>query len=284
MRGARCSVAYVVGLSLVAVLVASASGCAADPKGGPTNGGGGAGAGLDCSGNLSLSDNTISDFESGSGTVFPSDGRNGAWYGYNDQSATCAEDPAQGAANVPATTLEAPRCGSLAALRMKGMGCTIWGAGMGTDLAAPLPPDAGSDSDASADAGAGAGKARKIPYDMSPFRAISFWGRIGAGTTSAVRFKIPMLVDSKVVDGGLCQLSETGTDKCSDDWGRALTFSTAWKQFTVPLDDDATTGLSTEWWGKKFPLDLTNVTAIQFQVTVGTTFDVWIDDVNLVRK
>jgi len=232
-----------------------------------------------------VSDDTISDFESGSGAVLPSGGRNGAWYGFNDQSATCVEDPAQGARHVPPTTLEAPRCGSTAALHMKGMGCTTWGAGVGTDLATPAPPDGGGDASAGAgDAGSGGGTARKVPYDLTPFRAITFWARIGVGSTSQVRFKIPMLSDTKVVDGGLCQLSEMGSDRCSDDWGKALVFTAAWKRFTVPLIDDAATGLATEGWGKQFPLDLTNVTAIQFQARAGTSFDVWIDDVSLVRK
>jgi hypothetical protein len=256
-----------------------AGACSVGPQGNAPDTGGGAGAGLDCSENLPTGDDTISDFESGSGAVRPSGGRNGAWYAYNDQSATCVEDPAQGTANAPATMLEAARCGSTSAFRMQGMACSTWGAGMGTDLAAPPPPDGGSDGGAGA-----AGTARKNTYDLSAFRAISFWGRVGAGSIGAVRFKLPMLIDTKIADGGLCQLSETGTDKCSDDWGRALTFTTTWRLFSVPLADDPTSGLATEGWGKKFPLDLTNVTAIQLQVGAGTTFDVWIDDVNLVRK
>jgi hypothetical protein len=268
----------------VCLLAAMGAGaCAADPNGTPSDGGGG--AAVDCSGNLPLGDDTISDFESGTASVLPSGGRNGAWYGYNDQTSSCVEDPAPGAANLPATLLEAPRCGSTSAFRMKGMGCAMWGAGIGTDLAAPRPPDGGSDGGNDAGGGTDGGSTRlKTPYDLSPFRAISFWGRVGAGSTGTIRFKIPMLADTKAVDGGLCQLSETGTDKCSDDWGKILTFTTAWKQFIVPLIDDAGTGLSPEGWGKRFPLDLTDVTAIQFQVGGSTTFDVWLDDVNLIRN
>jgi len=273
MRAARFALGDLVGLMGMGLLIGGGA-CAAGPKAG--DGGGGPGAGLDCSENLPLGSDTISDFESGSGVVLPWDGRRGGWYAYNDRSATCVEDPAPGAPDPASAPLETPRCGSTAAFRARGMGCSTWGAGVGADLAAPAPVDGA--------AGSGSAPTRKITYDLSGFRAISFWGRVGAGATGAVRFKLPMLADTKIVDGGLCQLSEIGTDKCSDDWGRPLIFSTAWKLFTVPLVDDSGTGLSTEGWGKQFPLDLTNVVAIQFQVAANTTFDVWIDDVNLTRK
>jgi hypothetical protein len=272
--GSRHDDVILIGLTCLGAALGVGA-CAADSKA-AGGGGGKAGVGPDCSENVPLSDDTISDFESGSGAVLPAGGRNGAWYAYNDRGASCVEDPAQGAGSAPAAMLEAPRCGSTAAFRMRGMGCSVWGAGIGTDLAAPAPTDGG------ADAGSGA-PAAKVAYDLGAFRAISFWGRIGAGTTSAVRFKIPMLADTKVADGGVCQLSETGTDKCSDDWGRVLALTTDWKLYTVPLVD-STIGLSTEGWGKKFPLDLGDVTAIQFQVAANTTFDVWIDDVNLLRQ
>lgn len=211
MRAARFRPTELVG-SICIGAVLGAGGCASDPGAGAGAGGGGgggnAGAGPDCSENLSLTGDTISDFESGSGTVLPAGGRNGAWYAYNDQGESCVEDPKPGADSPPAATLEAPRCGSTAAFRMQGMGCGAWGAGIGTDLAAPRPADG--------NAGSGGSAGPKIAYDLGGFRAISFWGRVGAGTSNAVRFKIPMLVDTKVVDGGLCQLSETGTDKCSD--------------------------------------------------------------------
>jgi hypothetical protein len=267
---------FVQGACLVTACAAGA--CAADPKQMmPGDGGGGAGAGLDCTMNVSRNDNTISDFESGTGAVLPSGGRNGAWYAYNDQTATCVEDPPPGAMNTPAARLDSPRCGSVYALRMKGTGCGTWGAGIGTDLAAPLPPDGGA-----TDGGAPVGVvAVKHPYDLRGYRAISFWGRVGAGSTTAVRIKLPMGIDTKVADGGRCQLSEVGTDKCSNDWGRQLTFTAEWKMFSVALTNDPISGLSTETWGKQFPLDLSDVVAIQFQVGTASAFDVWIDDVNL---
>lgn len=274
-------IAYGLAVSVCAAAGLGGGACAADPAAAASNdgGGGNAGAAIDCTSNLTGTDNLISDFEDGTGVVVMDAGRNGAWYGYNDQSPTCLEAPAQGLMNAPATMLEAARCGSRFAFRMKGDGCTTWGAGVGTDLAAPLPSDGGA-----ADAAAGGGVTRKNHYDLSGYRAISFWGRVGAGSTSAIRFKLPMLADTKIADGGLCSLSEVGTDKCSDDWGRGLIFTTTWKMFTISLVDDAATGLSTETWGKIYPLDLTDVVAIQFQVGASTPFDVWLDDVRLTPK
>ncbi len=271
--------AYCLGVSVCTAAALGGGACAADRGASSDDGGGGnAATVIDCTSNLTGTDNLISDFEDGTGAVVQAAGRNGAWYGYNDQSATCMENPAQGAMNVPATALETPRCGSHFAFRMKGDGCTTWGAGMGTDLAAPLPSDGGA-----GDAATGGAVPRKNRYDLSGYQAISFWGRVGTGSTTAVHFKLPMLADTKIADGGLCSLSELGTDKCSDDWGRFLTFTTAWKMFTVPLVADPT-GLSTEPWGKIYPLDLTDIAAIQFQIGAGSAFDIWIDDVRLTPK
>lgn len=268
--------AYCLGMSVCAAAALGGAACAADHAAPPNDGGGGNPAtAVDCTPNLTGSDNLISDFEDGTGAVVRASGRNGAWYGYNDQSATCVEDPAQGAMNVPATALETPRCGSHFAFRMKGDGCTTWGAGIGTDLAAPLPSDGGAP-----DAGAAP---RKNRYDLSGYQAITFWGRAGAGSTRIVHFKLPMLADTKIADGGSCSLPEIGTDKCSDDWGRFLTFTTSWNMYTIPLADGPS-GLSTETWGKTFPLDLTDIVAIQFQVGAGSPFDIWIDDVRLTPK
>jgi hypothetical protein len=36
--------------------------------------------------------------------------------------------------------------------------------------------------------------------------------------------------------------------------------------------------------GKIYPLDLTDIVAIQFQVGAGSPFDIWIDDVRLTPK
>ena len=265
-----------LGVSVCAAAVLGTGACAADHAA-PLNDGGDQTA-IDCTPNLTGTDNLISDFEDGTGAVLQAAGRNGAWYGYNDQSATCMEDPAQGAMNAPATALETARCGSHYAFRMKGDGCTTWGAGIGTDLAAPLPSDGGA-----TDAAAGGATPRKNRYDLSSYQAITFWGRTGTGSSTPVHFKLPMLADTKIADGGLCSLSEIGTDKCSDDWGRFLTFTTDWKMFTVALVASST-GLSTETWGKTFPLDLTDIVAIQFQVGAGSPFDIWIDDVRLTPR
>jgi hypothetical protein len=106
-----------------------------------------------------------------------------------------------------------------------------------------------------------------------------------------IQFKLPMLVDTKIIDGGLCNLSETGQAKCSASYGKFLSFTPTWKQYTVDLIPlqagmcpEKTPGICQETWGQTFTWDPKNVTSIQFQALASTTFDVWIDDVQFVPK
>jgi hypothetical protein len=229
--------------------------------------------------------NTISDFEDGTGSVLQAGNppRNGGWYAYNDGTATCMEMPmAHTNGPIPAAMIEnGGHCGSKYGFEFSGSGCSF--AGIGTDLAAPIPdPDASTDPDAGSTA-----VALKTPYDLSAFKQIKFWGRLGAGALPAgksqlVQFKLPMQVDTKVEDGGTCVEMETA--KCSASYGQFMTFTSNWKLYTVDLTPGTKTGISQESWGKVFPWDPTNVVSIQFQAANNATFDIWIDDVNLVPK
>jgi hypothetical protein len=236
--------------------------------------------------------NTLATFEDGFGSVLQqgTPPRNGGFYAYNDGAMGCVETPAAGAAMPAATAIEGGgRCGSQYGFRFFGNSCGY--AGVGTDLAAPLPADGGAAAgDAAAAGSADAGTvAQKIPYDLRGYRQIKFWGRLGATAkpiNQPVQLKLPMLIDTKIQDGGLCV--EMTTAKCSASYGRFLSFGTAWQLFTVDLIPRApgacevTTGICQEAWGKVFTWDPGNVVSIQFQAAPGSTFDIWIDDIELV--
>ena len=121
-----------------------------------------------------VDDNTVADFEDGFGSVLQrgTPPRNGGFYAYSDQLDACVQTPAVGASMPAATEIEGGgRCGSRYAFRFFGRGCTGY-AGVGTDLAAPLPADSGSEAPDAATT------AEKRPYDLSGYRQI----RSGAAT------------------------------------------------------------------------------------------------------
>jgi len=222
-----------------------------------------AGAAADCTMDPGTTDDTISDFEDGTGSVLPNGNRNGGWYSYTDTAATCMVMPAP---NGTATAAEIPggRCQSMFAMHFTGMGCSVFGAGVGTDLAAP----------ASTAAGGSTGSAAKTPYDVTAYSGISFWVRADKG--SSIRFKMPMTDDTKTTDGGSCV--DSATAKCSDDFGANIALTKNWVKKTVMFST-----MKQEGWGKKFTWTPAHVTSIQFQVPIVAAFDVWIDDVSFVK-
>jgi hypothetical protein len=149
------------------------------------------------------------------------------------------------------------------AMHFSGMGCTDFGAGVGTDLAAPAAGDAGT-----------ATTAAKTPYDVSTFKGISFWSRADKG--SSMRFKMPMTDDTKTTDGGSCV--DSATAKCSDDFGANIALTKNWVKHTVMFST-----MKQEGWGKTFAWTPGHVTSIQFQVPKTAPFDIWIDDVSFVK-
>jgi hypothetical protein len=225
-----------------------------------TSGGGGSGASVDCSMDTGSSDDTISDFEDGSGSVLPNGGRNGGWYAYADTATTCMVTPAAkgsaGAAEIPGG-----RCQSMFAMRFSGMGCIDFGAGVGTDLAAPAAADGGTTG-------------AKVPYDVSTYKGISFWSRSDKG--SSMRFKMPMTDETKTGDGGSCV--DSATAKCSDDFGANIALTKNWVKHTIMFST-----MKQEGWGKTFAWTPAHVTSIQFQVPKTVPFDIWIDDVSFVK-
>ena len=259
---------------------AGTTGAAAGSTGGSTTTGGGGttasggagttaaagttGATVDCTMDPGASDNDISNFEDGTGSVLPNGGRNGGWYSYIDTATTCKVMPAPGGM-AGAAEIPGGRCASLFAMHFSGMGCSVFGAGVGTDLAAPA---------SAADAGAPATSVAKTPYDVSGYTGISFWSRADKGTS--MRFKMPMTDDTKTTDGGNCV--DSTTSKCSDDFGANIALTAKWIKHTVLF-----TTMKQEGWGKTFTWTPGHVTSIQFQVPVAPSFDVWIDDVAFVK-
>jgi hypothetical protein len=217
------------------------------------------GAAVDCEA-LPLPTNTddiVSTFEDGTGSVAQVAGRGGGFYMFND--GTGMQTPAPGP--LPDAT-EMPRCGGMYALCMSGHDFTTWGAGMGTDLG-PVSTD---------------GMMTKSAWDASAYRGISFWAKANPG--SAVAIRVSLKDANTAPEGGVCDPEmESGAEACNDDWGRNLNLTTEWAPYTILYAD-----LAQSNWGKQFTaFDAEHVFSIQYQVNKGLDFDLCIDDLAFVR-
>jgi len=212
---------------------------------GPGSGGGSStsGPGGGSSGQTTL----IDDMEDQNGSILTNAGLLGAWYTYNDMTATATQTPTVGDPFMMAA-VPSPRGSSAYAANTKGNGFATWGAGFGFDL----------NNDG----------VTKKAYNASSFTGITFWALAGAGGTPSVRVNVG---DSQTTpEAGSC-----GTT-CSDDFGASITLTNSWKQYTLPFAQ-----MTTVNWSKQ------NLTALKkdalyyvhFQTAQAMTFDIWIDDI-----
>jgi hypothetical protein len=198
----------------------------------------------------------IDDMEARSSSIIPSAGRVGAWYAYNDGTAGGTLTPAAGSAFLPAK-VEPPRGSSAYAARMTGSGFTQWGAGMAFNLNDP---------------GDGKGGSAKAVYDGSAYTAITFCARAAASTS----LRVNLATKDTDATGDVCSPAA----KCADHFGKGISLSTDWTQYTIKFSDVAQVG-----WGQAIPtFNPAQIYSTQFQVAQGATFDVWIDDVQFVLK
>jgi hypothetical protein len=273
---------FATACGLLTASLAGGTGCSSGSGSGGSGGSTGTGG---AGGSVTLDPaDKISDFEDlAAATVVMAGGRNGYWYTYNDDNpagtdATCVQTPKSGPQipapmtpppwipSAPATPAPGPS-GSMA-LHATWMGCGVWGAGIGADLAQP-----------NQDGGTYTGP--KVPYDVGAYTGVTFWMMAATGTDTALRIKFPMTADTKDVDGGKCV--DSATNKCSDDFGYKfnLPANGNWKQVTVKFSD---ANFVQEGWGAKFPWDPKDVTSIQFQSQDKTeSYDIWIDDLYFIK-
>jgi hypothetical protein len=255
--------ARTLGAAAVALLLAAGcdegksttadGGCAGDGGAGAGNntGDGGSGAGSTGSaGSAPGNESVIDNMEDGDGSILTDSGRKGAWYTYNDETATGTQTPEVGLPFEMAP-LNPPRDGSNFAANTKGSGFDTWGSGFGFDLN---------------NAGAGAAKGA---YDASKYSGISFWAKVGSGSVGAIRVN---LGDKNTTpEGGICEAA-----KCSDDFGKDITVGNDWKQYSIKFSEMGQVG----WSMVLLPaIEKSAIYSVHFQTGKGSTFDIWIDDV-----
>ena len=110
------------------------------------------------------------------------------------------------------------------------------------------------------------------PYDISKYKGVSFLAKVGEGSTTSMRFKIPDVNTDPA--GGKCS-------ECFNDFGVDFAASTEWTRYTVMFSDLK----QGDGWGNPNPpaLTTTAVYGMQWQTDAGgKDYDIWVDDVSFV--
>jgi endoglucanase len=187
----------------------------------------------------------VDDMEDDNNQVISQLGRSGYWYTFADKGGTTI-DPAPGGHFSPSA---GGANGSAYAARASGTiapsGAPLFG-GLGFSITDP-----------------------KGPYDASAYSGITFLARVGAGSATHVRLKVPDVQTDP--EGHRCS-------ECFNDFGADLVLSETWTRYTVAFDRMA----QMEGWGAPRPssIDKSKVFGVQWQVTQpGASYEVWVDDV-----
>lgn len=187
----------------------------------------------------------IDDAEDNNNQVLLRGGRSGYWYTFVDKAGSTITPPSQ------ITFLMSPggARSSQYAARMMGKvspaGQPLF-AGMGFSFTDP-----------------------KAAYDATAFSGVSFYARVGPGSTASVRLKVPDANTDPV--GKVCS-------ECFNDFGADLTLTGEWQKYVAPF----AAMKQMDGWGAPHPaaIDKSKLFGLQWQVTQpGASYDVWVDDV-----
>jgi hypothetical protein len=202
----------------------------------------------------------VSDFETGTAVVAMVSGRAGSWFVDNDGTGT------QTPAKIAGTALPAEAggaCNSAYSLRTSGMGFTVWGAEIGTDLA----PHKGT---------------MKVAYDASMYSGIAL--RAKAATAQLVR--VSLSDDNTSTDGSVCVNTTVSTNpkRCGDYFGTDLMLTSAWQDYPMPFAQMKQRGFGLPIAAG---IDKTRLYTLRIEVSgsaaAPATFDFSIDDVRFIK-
>jgi endoglucanase len=200
-----------------------------------------------CSGEAgAAADGLVDDLEDGNGQVATLAGRSGYWYSAADPKGSTISGAGAFAPS------DGGASGSKKAARATGKTATgegAWGATFGFTF---LP-----DNQA---------------YDVSRYAGISFWAKASDKSTKNVRFKVG---DANTrPEGKVCNSA------CWNHFGQDLTLTSDWQQYTVKFADLK----QQDGWGDPRPATLAaqHAMSLDWSVTAGQDFDIWVDDVKLI--
>jgi endoglucanase len=190
-------------------------------------------------------DFTVDDAEDNNNQVLLQKGRKGYWYTFVDKAGTTLTPPAGTKFIMSAGGPKDSQHAAHMLGKVSSAGDPLF-AGMGFSFTDP-----------------------KGPYNATEYTGVSFYAKVGPGSTKAVRLKVP---DADTDPAG------KKCTECFNDFGADLTLTDQWKKYTVPF----ATMKQMEGWGSPNPaaVDKSTLYGLQWQVTAqGAAFDVWVDDV-----
>jgi len=190
-------------------------------------------------------DFAIDDAEDNNNQVLLHGGRSGYWYTFVDKAGTAISPPAGTKFLMSPGGSKDSKYAARMIGKVSSAGDPLF-AGMGFSFTDP-----------------------KGPYDASAYTGVSFYGKVGAGSTKAVRLKVPDIDTDPA--GKRCT-------ECFNDFGADLTLTDKWQKYTIPF----ATMKQMEGWGSPSPaaVDKSKLYGLQWQVVAqGAAYDVWIDDV-----
>ncbi len=189
-------------------------------------------------------DGVIDDCEDDNNQVAPNKGRSGYWYTFLDKVGSTAT-PAAGGTFAMSRGGANGSAHSAHANGKVGGGAIVY-AGLGFNFIDP-----------------------KGPYDASAYKGISFWARVGEGSATKVRVKLPDADTDP--DGKVCT-------ECFNDFGMDLDLTTTWTKYTVPFS--ATSQLPGRGAPHAGAHDSRKMFGVQWQVNApGASYDIWVDDI-----
>ncbi len=196
----------------------------------------------------SASIDMIDDMEDGDASILVSGDRNGAWFSIHDGTPGSLWPPSD--SPFVMSPLSQMRGASKVSVRSNGSGFSTWGAAVGLVFKI---------DDAK----------QPVFYDASQYKGVTFWARIGDdNSTTSLRAEFPDKNTAAL--GGVCQ-----GDRCNGHFGRVISLSQAWKQFTLAFSE-----LKQPEFGMPQPaVDLVHLAGIQFEFGKDATFYVLIDDI-----
>lgn len=227
----------------------------------------------------------------------------GYWYNsganYLADAGVDMSNPAQGSFMFSALTTPTTTLSCKASAHAARQSCTLNGlydtCGVGFEFSQQPAPDAGA-PDPNDPA---SGPKVTVPFDISRYKAITFWGMTTTPDPSgSLQVKVSFPDTDTDPRGQICNGGGGNTSKCYNSYAALLNFTTSWQQFTVKLaastlDMPVEGGIAIDpsWGYQQAQWIPTQVYGINWQAQKNTApdagpplmTDIWVDDVYFIE-
>jgi hypothetical protein len=225
----------------------------------------------------------------------------GYWYNsgakYSSDAGTDTSDPPQLSFVFTALPASTKRLNCKTSAHAARQSCTLIGlydtCGVGFEFAQVPDGDAGATISNTAGSDAGDGPRVTIPFDISRYKAITFWGMTTTPdpTTNSMQVKVSFPDTDTDPRGQICNGGGGNTSMCYNSYARYLNFTTSWQEFTVLLNAGGGIAIDKTWGYQEAQWIPTQVYGINWQAQRNISPDkapplmteIWVDDVYFVE-